>query len=561
MSAPRVGIDITANDKTARGIASAEKRFSGATKRIGKATDGNLGGGGLRGIGGWSRGVIRSFTQVEQVGSRLLGGGPLGSGGGSIIGRLGAMRSAASLLGGGMGEVAAGGAAMEAGLIGVGGAAMATGAIIVGLAAGMAKLADSWAKGSTELGNMAKLAGVSTKGLQEFAGAAERVGVDKNTAMGAIGGLSKTLNDARYGRNTGALAVLTKMGVKLRTKEDGTADTMAMLPDIAAAISRQNSSGQQTAANALGISLAALPAFTQGSKALTADMADYGKNGAVVSDDDVKLSRGIVHRDAVATQYVEKGVLAANRANATVVKGAGDAIITGYEAITKPRPAPASEPRQPEASGTTTRRIGRARNGKMVSLTSHDVEDIMKTTQTEWDGRDTQQGRGIIDTILNRIAAGRWGKNAHSVVNSRSQFSDINGPVAWKKGRHSVDQIPMSRVTARTNRLVSEWLRRRADGAPSSVGDNLNYANPYYSDRKNRPWIDALPMVRGSGHSVHRHGTVRELQNSRPGDFGVSIPVDVRVTVDDKRSGATVTTRTGRGGSPSISHAYSADKR
>jgi hypothetical protein len=36
--------------------------------------------------------------------------------------------------------------------------------------------------------------------LQEFAGAAERVGVDKNTAMGALGGLSQTLNDARYGR-------------------------------------------------------------------------------------------------------------------------------------------------------------------------------------------------------------------------------------------------------------------------------------------------------------------------------------------------------------------------
>jgi len=548
MSAPRVGIDITANDKTAKGIAAAEKRFAGVTKRIGKTTEANMGGGGARGIGGWSRGVIRSFTQVEQVGARLLGGGPLGSGGGSIIGRLGAMRTAASLLGTGMGEAAAGGAAMEAGLIGIGGAAAATGAIIVGLAAGMAKLADSWAKGSTQLGNMASLIGVSTKGLQEFAGAAERVGVDKNTAMGAMGSLAQTLDDARYGRNTTAVAVLARMGVKMKLKQDGTADTEAMLPQIADALARQNSSGRRTAARALGISDAALPAFTQGSKALSDDMTSYGKNGAVVSDEDVKLSRAIVHRDTVAAQFVEKGVLAANRLNGQVVKGAGDLAISGYEALTKPSEAPAGG------------RVGKPRNGKMLALTSHDVEDIAKTTQTEWDGRSVAQGRGVVDTILNRIASGRWGNDAHSVVNSRSQFSDINGPIAWRQARNSVDQIPMSRVTARTNRMVSEWLRRRANGAPSSVGDNLNYANPYYSDRKNRPWAEALPLVRGSGRSVHRHGTVPELQSSRPGDFGVSIPVDVRVTVDDKRSSATVTTRSGRGGSPAISHAHSGQR-
>jgi hypothetical protein len=353
MSTPKVAIDIAANDKTAKGIAQAEKRFEGATKRMAKGADRGMGAT-QRGVTRWGRGITRTFGEVERATERAFSG-PLGSGGAGVIGRLGAIRNMAGLAGGAMGEAAVGAGALEAGIAGVGGAALTAGAAVVGLAVGMVKLSDSWGKGATQLGNMASLIGVSAKGLQEFAGAAERVGVDKNTAMGALGGLSQTLNDARYGRNNGAVAILARMGVKMQLNKDGTADTEAMLPQIAEALSRQNSSGRRTAGRALGISDAALAAFTQGGAALSSDMKDFGKNGAVLTDDDVKLGRDITRRDTQAMQWMGKGLLAVQRANASVVKGAGDMAIDGYGSLTKgggdsaPSAAPA-----PSAGGVGT---------------------------------------------------------------------------------------------------------------------------------------------------------------------------------------------------------------
>lgn len=353
MNAPRVGIDIVANDKTAKGIAKAERRFDGATKKMAKGADRGMGAT-QRGISRWGRGITRTFGEVERATERAFAG-PLGSNGSGVISRLGAIRNMTTLAGGSMGEAAVGAGALEAGIVGIGGAALTAGAAVVGLAAGMVKLADSWGKGANQLGNMASLMGVSTKGLQEFAGAAERVGVDKNTAMGSMAGLSQTLNDARYGRNSGALAILSKMGVAMKTKDDGTVDVEAMIPSIANAISRQNSSGQRTAGRALGISDGALAAFTQGGAALSADMKDYGENGTVITDDDVKLGRDITRRDTKAMQWAGKGLNAVQRANATAVKTVGDGAIAGYEALTKgggdsaPGAAPA-----PSAGGAGT---------------------------------------------------------------------------------------------------------------------------------------------------------------------------------------------------------------
>ena len=552
----RVGIDIVASDKTAKGAASAEKRLSGVTKKMAKGAGRDMGVA-QRGVSSWGRGIIRTFNGVESAATRAFSG-PLGSGGSGIISRLGAMRTMASLAGGSMGEAAAGAGLLEAGIVGIGGAAVATGAAVAALAVTMVKLADGWGKGAAQLGNMASLIGVSTKGLQEFTGAAERVGVDKNTATGALGGLSQTLNDARYGRNNGAVALLARMGVKMKLKEDGTADTEAMLPDIAEAITRQNSSGRRTALRGLGISEGAAAVFTQGRAALTGDMADYGKNGAVVTDDDVKLGRQITHRDTVATQWAEKGALALQRGNGQIVKGAGDMAIDAYNGMTKPSGQAADPPSGGNGSYTMS---GKPRNGRILNLSRHDVEDLKKVVETEWDKRSIDQGHGVIDTVLNRTKSGRWGNSVHEVANARSQFSDINGPIAWRKGRHSVDQVPASRVTAKTNRLVDEWLAKRAGGAASSVSDNLNYANPNYSDRRNLRWINRLDGPQyGRGDSIHRHGTTRELERYRPGEFGVGIPIDVRVTVDEKRSKATVTTHVGRGGKPAVSQAFGAPR-
>lgn len=160
---------------------------------------------------------------------------------------------------------------------------------------------------------------------------------------------------------------------------------------------------------------------------------------------------------------------------------------------------------------------------KSITLTPKEITDLKKTLMTEWvPGQGDMQGKGIIDTILNRRASGRWGNNITDVVNARKQFSDVNGPPAWKHGRTSVDQLSVNDPRfARASRLVDEYLPQRAAGLPSSVGDHLNYANRAYSTPNNFAWIDKLQGPRFGGH---KHGTTADLERFRPGDFGVQLP-------------------------------------
>lgn len=186
-----------------------------------------------------------------------------------------------------------------------------------------------------------------------------------------------------------------------------------------------------------------------------------------------------------------------------------------------------TEARTPTPPSTVTGVEGATRleNGTL-SLTRQDVVDLKKTLQTEWvQSAGDAQAHGIIDTILNRTASGHWGDSVADVVNSYNQFSDINGPVARRDGRNSVDDIPDSRISARVDRMVDGWLAERASGTPSSIGSHLNYANPNFSSASNLPWINALDgPVLGRGNAVHHHGTVPELERYRPGEFSVGLP-------------------------------------
>jgi len=127
---------------------------------------------------------------------------------------------------------------------------------------------------------------------------------------------------------------------------------------------------------------------------------------------------------------------------------------------------------------------------RLIRLTPEDVLNLKKVVQTEWVPRaGPDQARGIIDTVLNRLASGHFGPTISAVVNQLRQFSGINGRPAWHQGRHSVEEYPISNVSRGVDDLVEAYLAERANGAPSLVGTNLNYANPTESDPVNRPWI------------------------------------------------------------------------
>ncbi len=169
-----------------------------------------------------------------------------------------------------------------------------------------------------------------------------------------------------------------------------------------------------------------------------------------------------------------------------------------------------------------------ASSSNHVKLSEKDIINIKKTLQTEWvpfAGDD--QAKGIVDTILNRLASDHWGSSIAPVVNAHNQFSDINGPISRKKGRSSVEQFAFKHVRARTRNLVDDYLAARAGGAPSIIDSHLNYANPHFSDAKNLRWIMALDgLILGKGNAIHRHGTVPELQRLRPKPYAIVLPGD-----------------------------------
>jgi len=156
-----------------------------------------------------------------------------------------------------------------------------------------------------------------------------------------------------------------------------------------------------------------------------------------------------------------------------------------------------------------------------VNLDSKSLDQLERLVATEVDHRlawthpedYAAQVKGVVDTVLNRVASGKWGDSIASVANAKNQFSAINGPKNKKYTVYgSVDSVPDSVVPPYMRNIVSSWVQERAMGAPDSVNGGLNYANPGYSDKKNLGWINALDGPKlGYGDSTHFHGTVKGL--------------------------------------------------
>lgn len=323
MANPQVAVDIRANDKTGPGAKSAEKRLGQIPRHV-SAAERAYASQSDRMIGRSSRSILRTFGAVEQASARAFGGRSLTAG---FASRLGDVSSAASAVGSGLGEAALAGGVLRGALAAVGVTAGAT--IGVMAAAGYAafKLADGWSKGAAAIGRTASIIGVATKALQEFNAAAERQGVDTGTSTSAVAGLSQSLNDARYGRNNDVIALLSRMGVRLQMNADGTVNTGAMLPAIADALARQNSSGRRTAARILGIPDAALPAFTQGGKALSADMREADGTAVVLSDKGIARGTRIARKTAMLGQLKDRGLALAGIAAADNTEGGLDSAL------------------------------------------------------------------------------------------------------------------------------------------------------------------------------------------------------------------------------------------
>ena len=555
MSQPTYGIAITADDKTAKGAASAEKRLEKIPKKVDSANRSS--------VGRSTRAVLKTFAETEKAGAKIFNNRSMMVG---VAKRMGAIGEAASAMGEGMGAAAAEGGILTGVLGGVGAAVAGTVGALVAAGVAAFNVANGWSKTAATIGRTSEIIGVGTKALQEFSAAAERMGIDKDKAMGGLGGLSQSLNDARYGRNTQVIGLLNKLGIAVKTGADGDVDVEGMLPAIADAFARQTSSGKRKMAQILGIPLDAIPVFSQGGKALSGDMADTDKTGIILSPDDIALGKRQVRRNTIGSQEAQGKILTPLKRGLTsgidsAETWALNKLGIGADTIDR---AGGKMDRAGDKMARAAERFSTAGGGRgvrdgVLGLSQQDIVDLKKGLATEVSaGMSPDLIKGTMDVMLNRLASGKWGNTMAEVLNARKQFSDINGPVAWSKGRSSVADIPLSRVSPELSRMVDQHLLERANGIKSDVGDALNYANPNYSDSVNLKWIRGLrgPTL-GRGKIIHKFGTVPSLEDDRPGDFKVGLPeVPVKVSVEFRNAPPGTTARVSAGSSLAISNSF-----
>ncbi|PPB85682.1 cell wall hydrolase [Acinetobacter soli] len=181
--------------------------------------------------------------------------------------------------------------------------------------------------------------------------------------------------------------------------------------------------------------------------------------------------------------------------------------------------------------------VAHSRIGKELKLSESDIIDIMKVASTEVVGslkgkNFENQAAGVVDTILNRAASGKFGNSVRDVINQKNAFSDINAK--RKSAYGSVQNVPMSRVSKRMEKFIRDYIEKRAKGQASIVDDNISYANPNFlgeASAATKKWVAEVEaqakksgQVFGAGNAIHVHGTPTADKHKKPKQFYISTP-------------------------------------
>lgn len=153
---------------------------------------------------------------------------------------------------------------------------------------------------------------------------------------------------------------------------------------------------------------------------------------------------------------------------------------------------------------------------KTINLTDRDIDYISRVVDTEVP-RSVQRRdpkayrdmvRAVVDTVTNRLGSDGFPNSVTGVLNQKRQFSKITGP-ADLTPYGSVQKTP--KAAAATEEMVRQHIENRVAGAPSTIGDAVNYANPNFSSPSNRKgWIDSMidagAKKLGIDDDIHYHG-------------------------------------------------------
>ncbi|TAL89288.1 MAG: hypothetical protein EPN62_08800 [Candidimonas sp.] len=139
----------------------------------------------------------------------------------------------------------------------------------VGSIGGLTLLATSWSRLAQSVSNSASIIGISTSELTQYQGAARLTGVSADALTASMKSFGDTMEDAVYGRNQQAYAMLMHLNVGLHKTAGGAVDTTRAMNDVADAIARHknNPQAQSLIARQFGIE-ALLPLLKRGSKGI-----------------------------------------------------------------------------------------------------------------------------------------------------------------------------------------------------------------------------------------------------------------------------------------------------
>ncbi len=136
--------------------------------------------------------------------------------------------------------------------------------------AGVTMLADRWARFGRATTYAAQGIGISTSKLQQYQGVATLAGVSTEGMVSSLQGLGTTMEDARWGRNQGALMMLHRIGIGLKKTKSGAWDVNAEFKAINRVMNKpglkNNPQAQSLVAGVLQVS-AALPLLRQSTAA------------------------------------------------------------------------------------------------------------------------------------------------------------------------------------------------------------------------------------------------------------------------------------------------------
>jgi hypothetical protein len=181
---------------------------------------------------------------------------------------------------------------------------------ITATAAAVASLGAHWGPTGYEISRTPQLIGVSTNDLQRYRGAAQLAGVSQEALTNSFASLGRTMQDAQFGRNPEAYAVLNKLGIGIQRNAQGVVDTVGTFNDLALAISRiTDPHVQEKMADIFGLR-EALPLLRQGPDAIARLTQEAEKFGLVAGGEALRplasdpLSRA--ERFAQAQQLVAR---------------------------------------------------------------------------------------------------------------------------------------------------------------------------------------------------------------------------------------------------------------